>query len=152
MSIGDRTRLTLTEFAAEMEATKQRIRDLPIGRDLEEPVKEIIYRGVAFNYDHTADADGNTWAPHAPATIAMHGPHPLLVVTGRMKASTTMSGQEGNFEEVTDNSIRVGTDIPYAAAQQFGTDKIPARPFFELSDPFIDEIENAAVEYLIAQI
>ncbi len=60
------------------------------------------------------------WAPLGPAAVAKHGDTPLLD-TGELKAS------------ITHNSDRhegyVGSDNKKATWHEFGTSKIPARPF-----------------------
>ena len=49
---------------------------------------------------------------------------PILVGTGKLKREVNSSIREANF-----NKIRLGVDLPYAAAQNEGTANIPQREF-----------------------
>jgi HK97 gp10 family phage protein len=74
--------------------------------------------------DDAKDAIGTYrygWPPLGPAAVAKHGDTPLLD-TGEMRDSiqhTVVSSHEGY----------VGTNSTYAKYQEFGTSKIPPRPF-----------------------
>ena len=56
-------------------------------------------------------------------------PHPLLRKSGRLFRSLLESGARGNVDIRTPNSLEYGTDLPYAEAHEFGTSRIPARPY-----------------------
>ena len=89
------------------------------------------------NFDRAEDSQGNAWPAHAPLTIALYGPHPLLILSGDMKRAAT-----GGAGAVFD--IRVGKKksvvilgiskvaIPYAWKHQHGSGRIPRREFFYL--------------------
>ena len=152
MAIATRAKYTLDELIAELEIQAQAMDDLPIARDLEQEITSVMYAGIQQNYNLSATAWGMAWAPHAPSTIARYGPHPLLILTGAMEAASTSSGVRGNYLEVNDRSVVIGVDLPYAAAQQYGTDKIPARPFFDLPDEAIADLEDLAVGYYSREV
>jgi len=69
----------------------------------------------------------SAWAPLAPRTIQRRkqdgrGTAPLLR-TGLLSRSPRVAS-------LSSHSVVVGSDRPYAAFQQLGTGRIPARPFF----------------------
>lgn len=150
MAIATKPVFTLDEFAAELEESARLANELPIARDLQDQITDLIYASVQRNYDESASADGAAWAPHAPMTIRMYGPHPILILSGAMEAASTMSGIGGNYLEVSDRSITTGVTLPYAATHQYGdaSRNIPARPFYDLRESYIHEIENLAANYL----
>lgn len=92
----------------------------------------------AGNFDRAEDASGTPWKPHSPVTIAIHGPHPLLILSGDMKKAAT--GGAGSILKVkagSKNTVAIigisKTAIPYAWFHQVGTVKMPRRQFFYLS-------------------
>jgi hypothetical protein len=152
VAIGTKTTYTLDEFGAELEESARLADELPIARDLQDEITELVYAGVQRNYDEKVDSNGIPWAPHAPMTIALYGVHPLLILSGTMWVASTMTGVEGNYLEVSDRQIVTGVDLPYAANQQFGTDRIPAREFYYIQDSYAYEIENLAAAYSIQEV
>lgn len=89
--------------------------------------------------------DGTPWAPNAPLTIARKGnrDEPLIGETGRLRNEIRY--------RVSGSGIEWGSNLAYAAMQQFGGQKenyphlrgdIPARPFLGLSE----EDETTALE------
>lgn len=72
------------------------------------------------------------------------------VDTGRLRNSIT-------FEVTADGDVvRVGTNLEYAAFQEFGTRKMPARPFlfpaFEEERPRLRERMQRAIEAAAAKV
>lgn len=81
----------------------------------------------AFN---EADVRPLPWDPLKPATIAAKKRKGYS--EGILKASGALM-KSPRIIEVTDTSVRVGTDRPYARYHQEGTSKMPPRPFFPIS-------------------
>jgi phage gpG-like protein len=59
------------------------------------------------------DSGGPGWAPNITGT-------PLLHQTGRLLSSLSI-GAAGNVDDITQNTISVGTNVAYAAWLQIGT-------------------------------
>ena len=91
------------------------------------------------NFDR-AEGPMGAWAPHSPVTIAIHGPHPLLILTGDLLRSVTETGATGSVQQISDREMTLGTSLFYAGWQQRGTDKIPARPFLWVDYSWLGEI------------
>lgn len=81
------------------------------------------------------------WPPLSESAIAKHGDTPLLD-TGALKESITHEVESGKLGYV-------GTNSDYAKYQEFGTSKIPPRPFLggaiahkgqEAADCFAEEV------------
>jgi phage gpG-like protein len=109
---------------------------------------ETLHQGFESNFDQTRAPYGQ-WPPHSPMTIAIHGPHPLLILTGVMKRSVTQSGVEGRIEDIMKNEAIIGTSLFYAPYQQFGTSgphPIPARPFLWLEGSYVDRLHERFVD------
>lgn len=96
----------------------------------------------ADNFNQTK-GPGYTWQPHAPLTILLYGPHPLLILYGPLKASVTQEGAPGSIEEYDGRSLTLGSTIIYAAAQQFGMGRIPARRYVWADGDFVDRATEA---------
>jgi len=65
-------------------------------------------------------SDGSTWPEHAPFTVAQHGPHPLLILTGAMFASMTNESAQGHVGTSGSRMLSWGTGLHYAAKNNFG--------------------------------
>jgi len=102
------------------------------------------YAGIDQNFDDTSGPDNRSWPPHAPFTVAKYGPHPLLVLSGKMRAAATGTG-EGAIVRVTGNSLQLGISLEsviYAGAQNFGYRNIPQREYLGIKEPVADRIED----------
>lgn len=106
-----------------------------------EAASEAARAGFKKNFDQT-QGPGYKWAPHSPYTIQKYGPHPLLILSGAMLQATTESGAAGSVHDVQPREAVIGTDIFYAAFQQFGTLRIPARRFVWLDAESVAEVEE----------
>lgn len=83
--------------------------------------------------------DGTPWAPLSRNTRRKRG-HGLLVDTGRLLGSIQASN--------TDTQAIVGTNVNYAGYLQYGTRKMPARPFLGLSKSNTDEVQQAVENFI----
>lgn len=131
----------VTVVINELRATAQQLQSFDFAPVFSEML-ETFHRGIESNFDNTR-GPGYTWAPHSPVTIALHGPHPLLILTGAMKRSVTQTGAEGRIEDIMQNEMTIGTSLFYAPFQQFGTTgppRIPARRFLWLQGSYVDEL------------
>jgi phage gpG-like protein len=120
---------------------------------LEQPLRDcigLLNNGFEDNFDATKAPYGQ-WPAHAPYTIQKYGPHPLLILTGVMKASVTESGSASRIEEVGTRQLAIGTDLFYAPYQQFGTRKIPPRPFLWLDAPWVDQVAERFATGVLVQ-
>jgi phage gpG-like protein len=113
-----------------------------------------FHEGIERNFDNR-QAPYGTWPPHSPMTIAIHGPHPLLILTGAMKRSVTQRGSEGRIEDIMRNQATIGTSFFYAPYQQFGTSgphPIPARPFLWLEGSYVDRLHEQFTDAVTARL
>ncbi len=101
-------------------------------------IMPIARHGFASNF-----ADGGShlgpWPPHAPATVRRYGPHPLLILSGRLYQAATSTAGPGHIEILDVREAAVAIDlaaVPYARAQNEGypPGNLPARTFFVLGD------------------
>lgn len=97
----------------------------------------IFQASESGNFDRAEDSDGKKWKPHAPLTIALYGPHPLLILSEDMKRAAT--GGAGSIFVIKAGAkksvVIVGissVSIPYAWKHQHGSGRIPQREFFYL--------------------
>lgn len=91
--------------------------------------------------DEKEAPDGTAWAEWSPDYAATREPHhSLLIDTQNLLDS--IAGQS------SDGAATVGTDLVYGPAHQYGTDRIPARPFLGLSKDNADEINEAIKAWL----
>jgi len=59
--------------------------------------------------------------------------YPILLRTGRMARSLLTPGGE-NILRIGTKSLEMGTQVPYGIHHQFGTSRMPARPFLFIDD------------------
>jgi phage virion morphogenesis protein len=93
-----------------------------------QPVFESIGQGlrtlIIDCFEQEKSPDGINWAALDPKTIKQrrNGSSKILSDTGKLKNS---------FTHVATNSfVEITTDTMYAPFHQFGTENMPARPFF----------------------
>ena len=114
-------------------------------------VMPLLHDAFADNFANTKAPSG-TWPPHSPVTVKIHGPHPLLILSGALLRSVTESGSDGNVEFVSAREMAVGTSLFYAGWQQHGTTKIPPRMFLWVNAEWVgrigDEFQAAATEII----
>jgi phage gpG-like protein len=93
------------------------------------------------------------WLPLSPLTILRRtkgkgtGSAEPLRDTGLLMLSIGNPGSKG-IDVLTEDTLRVGTNVPYAAAQNFGHKQIPARPFMVLQPEDEDKIVQAIREHI----
>ena len=83
--------------------------------------------------------DGTPWARLAPKTLQRKGGD-ILIDTGQLHQSIAY--------DVAGDTLFVGTSKAYGAYHQFGTSKMPARPFLGLSAQDETLIQNRLNEWL----
>ena len=72
---------------------------------------------------------------------------PILVFSGDLRDSLTTTNSD-SILEWDKTSATVGTKIPYAAENQYGTSNKPARPFLAISPEYTTSILNTLGSYL----
>lgn len=118
------------------------------------PVLQAYARIIRESYRRDFAEGGRPhWAPLAPSTIAKKsaqglpalnskgrvpkrliqrggfGPENILIATGKLRDSYVQQGAVGHVEEYTEDSVSVGSSIPYAVKHQEGISPwLPARP------------------------
>jgi phage gpG-like protein len=86
---------------------------------------------VAGQFASEGQAEGTPWAPRK-AVGAIHE-SPLLVRSGALRRSLTTRDAAGHVEQLEEQSLAIGTSLPYALFHQTGTRRMPARPIIVLS-------------------
>lgn len=150
--------MSVADTARDLRAIAQRLADMsPILRVVGEDIRTETDNAFA----QSRSPQGEPWAPLSAATEAINprrvGGSPLND-TGRLRGSITYSAQP--------RSLSFGTNVRYAAAQQFGNPAnrlfgrrpapVPARPFLPVSpdgqlspDSFWDDA-RARIEHWLA--
>jgi len=136
-------------------------------RDALGEIGEIVTASTQARFGQGVDPSGSPWAPLAASTLAQKkGP-------GTLRESLHLQGSIRY--QVEGEAVRIGTDVPYAAAHQFGTPArvirprngkalawpgaahpvkqvnhpgLPARPFLGLSTEDEDDILAMLADYL----
>ena len=114
-----------------------------------EQIGEYMVMSTKERFKKGTSPEGAKWAPKSPTTLARYGarksnridPRPLFGPSGMLSSQI--------FHDAGPNQLEVGSNLIYAAVQQFGAGKgqfgnmtngspipwgnIPARPFFGIS-------------------
>lgn len=109
--------------------------------------------GFAENFYNTTGGNAEFWPPHAPATVARHGPHPLLILTGKMFDAATNVDSPGHLRHIAGDEMTIGikgSHVPYAHFHQTGTVNMPKRQVIHATaeteqrarDAFADELDK----------
>ena len=112
----------------------------PVMREIGDAVREASME----SFEREAPPEGGKWPPLSPATIRRRrgGPvHRILQDTGALRQSI-VKRLEG------DRSVIVGARVEYAPFHQFGTRRMPARPFLGVSPTAREEIMDAIHDWL----
>jgi phage virion morphogenesis protein len=105
-------------------------------------IGEILVASTQDRFETKHGPDGEAWARNAPATIERKGRDNPLFEHGDL-------ARQIHSALIGDDTLEVGSSLPYAAMQQFGGTKaefpwlwgdIPARPFLGVSDTDKDAI------------
>lgn len=81
----------------------------------------------------------SAWAPLRPSTVRQRlklgfGGGPIMMRTGTLVDSLSVPGAAGNVFEVGPEHVSVGSDVPYAPYQHWGTRRgLPARSLIGLT-------------------
>lgn len=127
-----------TDFAKNLRAWSK----YPFGHQPEavSAAADKVFESVGGNFDRAEDAGGEAWPAHSPVTIAMHGVHPLLILSGRLKRAATGGSESVRIKNFprgkTVYGLGVSPSIPYWRVHQKGSagpPRIPRRQYFYLS-------------------
>lgn len=108
---------------------------------------------IASGGGSTEVNNNESWTPLQPETIKYkerHGSYgdAMLKTTGALYEALNQCDQ--NFERYGNQyvkGIKLIIENEYASYQNDGTDTIPARPFFELTDTLTERIKETIEEY-----
>ncbi len=115
-------------------------------------VEENFLEGGRYKSGKSFEGGDTKWKKLSKATIKERTkrgdwPGQILVESGILKQSISGS--------VTENSVTIGTNVEYAAIQQFGgmagrgkKVKIPARPFLVIQDDDVEEIRKIVAKQI----
>lgn len=101
---------------------------------------EEIFAAVGGNFDRAEDDTGAPWKEHSPMTIALHGVHPLLILSGKMKEAASGGAGAKRIKDF-DRSRTImklgmggGKKLGYWRSHQYGDParRVPKRKFFYL--------------------
>lgn len=123
----------------------------PIPRPAMQRCAELIREDFAENYVEGRNEEA-VWPEHSPATVARYGPHPLLILSGRMREATITKGAAGNVEEIGDREMALGVEgIVYAPTQNWGdpSRNIPQREFIVPRAAGLDQCEEVLADAML---
>lgn len=139
------------QFAQQIADTSRRFVDAPIDAAMLK-VADELRDGFSKNFDNRVTEDGTRWPPHAPLTVALYGPHPLLILTGHMFASVTTEGAADNITRHSHREVELGTETDYAITHQEGTPRVPQREFLFATDEVLDKCGEIIGDAIMAEV
>jgi phage gpG-like protein len=96
--------------------------------------------------------DGVPWLPLVRPSAKRGGASAKpLRNTDHLMASVAAKG-DGHLENGSDTSFVWGTNVSYAPYHQFGTGRIPARPFLGVNDRMLETIGAILAEHATRQV
>jgi phage gpG-like protein len=105
-----------------------------------------VYLLTVAQSNITSQGAGLGWPP--AKRIDKKHPHQLEWLTGTMLRSLTPQGSSNIFQ-VSDNSVTIGSNVVYAAAQNFGNRHLPARPFLVFNSDQEEAAARVFLKYLL---
>lgn len=104
-----------------------------------EQMDTYLQRGEGQIFDSSGAAFGHRW-PQAADPERKADPR-LLVATGALRASLASQTSESQ-RVITPTELRFGTQVPYGRFHEYGTSRLPARPFIGMPEAISREIVN----------
>lgn len=122
--------------------------------DLMNELHYMVREAQASNFATAQSGSGQQWPLrkyHGHPTLdkgrsGIPG-HPLLIDTGDLYLSVTSPSGPDHVGEIIDKAFTSGTDLPYAGFMEFGTNKIPARPFIGIDKKTVDNMQEKVSEW-----
>lgn len=137
--------MSVESFAAMVRGLGRAVEADPMDREQQE-IAALVRDEVVNNFQREEDGEGQSWAPRVG-----NPRHLPLRETYAMYAAATVRGAPGNIEIRTRQELVVGVsgaEIDYAAKQNYGTAKIPAREYLYIRKIRFTRVEQPAVDGL----
>lgn len=125
-----------------------------------EDVAEIVYDEIGENFAGEGVNIGG-WSPLSPGYAVRKARefkaglipfNTILKRTGALSESLSGKTATGAVFNVSDTGFEIGTTVPYAAAHQYGTKNMPARPPVALSDAGRTRIVKAFQKFAVETV
>lgn len=145
--------ITLTRLSAEL----QRLAIDPAALDYSRGLRIVsVYLGAQAKqcFAGSREPDGTAWPPFKRKPSARRGgwSAKLLVDKGLLQASMSASAASGAVREIGRTSLEHGSNLKYAAYQNFGTATIPARQFAGITPAMAERIEQLVADDVMRQV
>jgi phage gpG-like protein len=106
-------------------------------------IRQDWHKRIGEAFESKGQSIGSQWRPLSPAYAAWKSRHypgrPLLVLRRLMKDSLVRSeSRNAIFNRAGGRQLVLGTRIKYAKFHQYGTSKMPARPFFKVDQGLVN--------------
>jgi phage gpG-like protein len=92
------------------------------------------------NFEKEVDPRDNKWADLKPATWARKKTRKILTETGKLRKSIKVEGSR--------SGIKMSANVAYASYLQYGTAKMPARPFLDVSPKWLNLLRDRILKYI----
>ncbi|MDO8631709.1 MAG: phage virion morphogenesis protein, partial [Phycisphaerales bacterium] len=126
---------------------------------IQERIGELLREGLDRNFQNRATAAGSPWPPLSEKYIKRVGPHPILELTGAMRAATTTQtgGHISNRpdgmtveEGINPDAFPDDEGAHWAGVHDAGSldGRIPQRAFVEVDGEIVDQIVDVVADYV----
>lgn len=101
-------------------------------------IAKLIQQQIQYNLFHSLDYKGNTVVPDSPLTVKRKGHAKVFFETGELYRSVLM-----NVVSNDEREIFIGDTRGYIASWlHYGTKRMPARPFFGISNETYEKVNQ----------
>lgn len=139
--------MTFEQLSAYLQGLGERLQSISFRRPLQ-TVALYLASQARRCFDESRAPDGSPWAPLvAPSARRGGASAKPLRDTGLLMASLTGQGA-GHVEQISDVAILWGTNVAYGSHHQYGTRRIPARPFLGLTPSMESRISLIVTDYV----
>ncbi len=115
-----------------------RFGDAPLTRALKSIGQAVVGQTIE-RFENEVDPDGNKWKRRKVETNKTRGRKILHGETGQLKRVTYIAGK---------GFVKIGASVDYGVFHQFGTKKMPARPFLGINKDDYEEITEILTNQL----
>jgi phage gpG-like protein len=156
--------LNITIEVAELEKFTQHFTNINFAPALP-GIAQILISSIAMQFESQGERYlPGGWEPLAASSVVQRkrmGFYPVNIlrrgtdVTSKKSKKLVYSSEnlsQSFHSRVAGNSIIIGTNVSYAPYLQYGTGRMPSRPFFPTSDNLPDEDVQDILDYIMGKL
>lgn len=151
--------ISIDQFDQHLDEATQAMREGSFREPLTK-CNDRVEQGIQDNFINSRTAAGVPWAPRKVQTQRLTIPgggtvllnNPVLILSSRLLQGASNSESPDAVVEIHDRGLTRGVDIEYARPLDEGTENMPARPFMDVPEKYLQECDDIIADYGLEMI